>query len=90
MQIGFSPISYNQPKKQTMNFGALNIQKIIKNDAQAEIFAEDVAYNRVKKTEENVKDLLEAIKIASKNKGQKMGVLSYLEEVRDEFWKIKQ
>ena len=93
MLVSFNPsVSNNKP--QSINFKALPINKIIKNDAESYMFAavalRQGRYNGeiILKTPENIKDLFEAIKLAIQQK--KLGVLADLEEVRDEIWKVTQ
>lgn len=93
MLVSFNP-SVSNNKSQNVNFKALPINKIIDNAAQAGMFTEAARrqgrYNGeiILKTPENIKDLFEAIKRAAQKKETE--VLSYLEEVRDEIWKVIQ
>lgn len=85
MITGFNPAVSNN-RNQRQNFKALPIDKITKNDAEAEMFRMAVSRGRVAKTDENVKDLFTAMDKAVNEK--KLGVKSFLDDVAER-WGVK-
>lgn len=84
MTVGFNPMVSNNRQQKT-SFKALPVDKITKNAPEARMFRMDVVKGKIPKTEENIKDLFTAI-----TKVKDIEAKSYLEEIRDEIWKVKQ
>ena len=88
MLVSFNPNVSNK-RQQSTNFKKLPIDKIIENTGEARRFAsaasDESVYKgqKIVKNDENIKDLLEAMK-----KTDDIEILAYLKRVAEKFWKI--
>lgn len=98
MTVGFNPMVSNNRQQKT-NFKAFTVIKngkpellersdVLKGEHTARNFIHLAIDGKIPKTPENIKELFTAIQEALKER--KLDVSTYLEEVRDDIWKIKQ